>query len=117
MSVGQLGQNAASIPPSPVILLIPFLLFWFLARNQASIAADLVVNLLMCNIAGVEMAGAALNLAVIIVMVMISVVFGAEEAEAPSPSLITGAASMAVAPSLAAALVGSLVAFLAFIFH
>ncbi|GLJ05302.1 hypothetical protein SUGI_0015630 [Cryptomeria japonica] len=59
----------------------------------------------------------ALNLAVMMIMVMISAVFGAEEAEAPSPSLITGAANMAVVPSLAAVFVGSLIAFFACFFH
>ncbi|GLJ05307.1 hypothetical protein SUGI_0015760 [Cryptomeria japonica] len=68
------------------------------------------------------MAGAAQNsiyallLGVIMMVFMISSVLAAE-ADAPSPSPITGAAYLAGAPSLALGFVGSLIAFLACFFH
>ncbi|GLJ05293.1 hypothetical protein SUGI_0015530 [Cryptomeria japonica] len=65
------------------------------------------------------MAGAAQNftyLAVMVMAMMISAVFGAEEAEAPSPYMLTGAASMAFLPTLTEGFIGSLLAIFACLF-
>ncbi|GLJ05314.1 hypothetical protein SUGI_0015840 [Cryptomeria japonica] len=56
-------------------------------------------------------------IAILVVMMMVVVMVTAQEADAPSPAMITGAASMAVMPSLAVGLMGSLIAYMACLFH